>query len=229
LLLARTTAAATGDVEPTSGGPLTIRPLTHGSVLLEWHGQSIYVDPAGSYDWGSLPKADLILITHEHPDHCSPETVAKIRKQTTVIVANANAARQFPGAGVMRNGSRRNYLGVGVHAVPAYNMVRKAPNGQFFHPKGRDNGYILTFADKRVYLAGDTEAIPEMKRLGHVDIAFLPINLPYTMPPAEAAKAARMIHPRTLYPYHQGQSNPADMKRLLQDQRGMDVRVRALP
>ena len=146
-----------------------------------------------------------------------------------MIVANPNGARQFPGAGVMRNGGRRDYLGIGVRAVPAYNIVRKAPGGQLFHPKGRDNGYVLTFADKRVYLAGDTEAIPEMKRLGHIDIAFLPINLPYTMPPAEAAKAARMIHPRILYPYHQGQSNPAEMKRLLRDQNGLDVRVRALP
>jgi L-ascorbate metabolism protein UlaG (beta-lactamase superfamily) len=232
LLFARPAAAlpAPGvDVEPTRGGPLTIRPLTHASVLLQWHGQSIYVDPSGNYPWASLPKADLIFITHEHPDHSSPETVAKIRQRSTVIVANPGAARQFPGAGVMRNGGRRNYLGIGVHAVPAYNIVRKAPNGQFYHPKGRDNGYILTFAEKRVYLAGDTDAIPEMKRLGHIDIAFLPINLPYTMPPAEAAKAARMIHPRILYPYHQGQSNPAEMQRLLRDQKGIEVRVRALP
>src|SRR5439155_1853394 len=123
LTLTRTAAAATapaaaGDVEPTRGGPLTIRPLTHGSVLLQWRGQSIYIDPAGNYDWGSLPKADLILITHEHPDHSSPETVAKIRQRTTQIVANPNAARQFPGAGVMRNGGRRQYLGIGVRAVP---------------------------------------------------------------------------------------------------------------
>lgn len=231
-VLTRTATAAPtipGDVEPTRGGPLVIRPLTHGSVLFQWRGQAIYVDPAGNYDWASLPKADLILITHEHPDHCSPETVAKIRKRTTLIVANANGARQFPGAGVMRNGGRRQYLGIGVRAVPAYNMVRKAPNGQFWHPKGRDNGYVLTFADKRVYVAGDTEAIPEMRRLGHIDVAFLPINLPYTMPPAEAAKAAKMIHPRIVYPYHQGQSSPADLQRLLRDQKGIEVRVRALP
>jgi L-ascorbate metabolism protein UlaG (beta-lactamase superfamily) len=222
-------AAPAGDTEPTRGGPLTIRPLTHGSVLLQWRGKSIYIDPAGSYNWASLPKADLVLITHEHPDHCSPETVAILRKPATRIVANPVCARQFQGATVMRNGDRRRLLDVDIMAVPAYNMVRKAPNGQFFHPKGRDNGYVLTFANKRAYLAGDTEAIPEMARLRGIDIAFLPINLPYTMPPAEAAKAARMFRPRILYPYHQGQSDPAEMKRLLADLKGTEVRVRALP
>src|SRR5204863_949106 len=136
LQTAHAISAAGGDVEPTRGGPVTLRPLTHGSLLFQWRGRAIYVDPAGNYDWAALPKADLILITHEHPDHCSPETVAKVRKRTTQIVTNANCARQFPGAGVMRNGGRREYLGIGIRAVPAYNMVRKAPNGQFFHPKG---------------------------------------------------------------------------------------------
>ncbi len=236
VLLARSVTAApaaapasTGDVEPTRAGPLTIRPLTHGSVLFQWQGRAIYVDPAGNYDWASLPKADLVLITHEHGDHCSPETVAKIKKPTTRIVANAVCARQFPGAVVLKNRDGRRMLGVGILAVPAYNMVRKAPNGQFFHPKGRDNGYVLVFANKRVYVAGDTEAIPEMARLRGIDIAFLPINLPYTMPPIEAAKAARMFHPRILYPYHQGQSDPAELKRLLADQKRIEVRVRALP
>jgi L-ascorbate metabolism protein UlaG (beta-lactamase superfamily) len=222
-------AAATGDVETTKGGPLTVRPLTHGSVLFQWRGRAIYVDPAGNYNWASLPKADLILITHEHPDHCSPETVAKIRKTDTHIVANANCARNLPGAIAMKNGDRRRLLDVGILAVPAYNMKRKAPDGQFYHPKGRDNGYILTFANKRVYMAGDTEAIPEMAKQGRIDIAFLPINLPYTMPPDEAAKAARMLHPHVLYPYHQGSSDPNQVKRLLANLKGTEVRVRSLP
>jgi L-ascorbate metabolism protein UlaG (beta-lactamase superfamily) len=229
LQTAHAISAAAGDVEPTRGGPLTIRPLTHGSLLFQWRGRAIYVDPAGNYDWAALPKADLVLITHEHPDHCSPETVAKIRKSDTRIVANGVCAKQFPGAIVMKNGDQRRLLDVKILAVPAYNMVRKAPNGQFFHPKGRDNGYLLTIANKRIYVAGDTEAIPEMAKLGRVDIAFLPINLPYTMPPKEAAKAARMIRPHVLYPYHQGQSNPAELKRLLAGMKGTEVRVRALP
>jgi L-ascorbate metabolism protein UlaG (beta-lactamase superfamily) len=212
------------DTEPTKEGPLTIRPLTHASVLLEWKGQEIYIDPSGTYDWASLPKADLILITHEHSDHASPTTVAKIRKAETQIAANPGAARQFPAAKVMKNGDETELLGIGIAAVPAYNVVRKT-----YHPKGRDNGYVLTFADVRVYLAGDTEAIPEMAALEDIDIAFLPINLPYTMPPSEAAGAARMFKPRILYPYHQGSSDPEELKELLADLKETEVRVRELP
>jgi L-ascorbate metabolism protein UlaG (beta-lactamase superfamily) len=216
--------AETHDTEPTKEGPLTIRPLTHGSVLLEWKELAVYIDPAGTYDWASLPKADLILITHEHGDHASSATVAKIRKTETQIVANAGAARQFPGATVMKNGDERELLGIGIQAVPSYNVVRKS-----YHPKGRDNGYVLTFNDVRAYLAGDTEAIPEMADLQEIDIAFLPINLPFTMPPSEAATAARMFKPRILYPYHQGTSDPEELKELLSDLEETEVRVRELP
>jgi L-ascorbate metabolism protein UlaG (beta-lactamase superfamily) len=217
-------AEETIDTEPTEDGPLTIRPLTHGSVLLEWNERAVYIDPSGTYDWASLRKADLILITHEHGDHASPATVAKIRKAETQIVANAAAARQFPGATVMKNGDEMELLGIGIEAVPAYNAVRKT-----YHPKGRDNGYVLTFADVRVYLAGDTEAVPEMADLEDIDIAFLPINLPYTMAPKEAAGAARLFKPRILYPYHQGTSDPEDVKELLADLEGTEVRIRELP
>jgi L-ascorbate metabolism protein UlaG (beta-lactamase superfamily) len=193
-------------------------------VLLEWNERAIYIDPSGTYDWASLPKADLILITHEHGDHASPATVAKIRKEGTEIVANPGAARQFPGATVMKNGEEIERLEIGIEAVPAYNVVRTN-----YHPKGRDNGYVLTFADVRVYLAGDTEAVPEMADLEEIDIAFLPINLPFTMPPAEAAKAARTFKPRILYPYHQGTSDPEEVQELLADLEETEVRVRKLP
>jgi L-ascorbate metabolism protein UlaG (beta-lactamase superfamily) len=217
-------AEDTVDTEPTEEGPLTIRPLTHGSVLLEWKQRAIYIDPSGTYDWESLPKADLILITHEHGDHASPATVAKIRKAETQIVVNQAAARQFPGATVMKNGDEIERLEIDIEAVPAYNVVRKQ-----YHPQGRDNGYVLTFADVRVYLAGDTEAVPEMAALEEIDIAFLPINLPFTMPPSEAAAAARMFKPRILYPYHQGSSDPEEVKELLADLEGTEVRIRELP
>jgi L-ascorbate metabolism protein UlaG (beta-lactamase superfamily) len=217
-------AEDTIDTEPTKEWPLTIRPLTHGSVLLEWQERAIYIDPSGTYDWASLPKADLILVTHEHADHASPATVTKIRKAETQIVANPGAARQFPGAKVMKNGDKLDLLEIGIEAVPAYNVVRKT-----YHPKGRDNGYVLTFGDVRVYLAGDTEGIPEMAALEKIDIAFLPINLPFTMPPSEAAAAARTFKPRILYPYHQGSYDPAEVKELLADLEGTEVRVRELP
>jgi L-ascorbate metabolism protein UlaG (beta-lactamase superfamily) len=219
----------TAATEKTNAGPLVIRPLTHGSLLFEFKGKNYYVDPAGSFAWSTLPKADLILITHEHGDHCSPETVAQIRKRETIIAANAASAAKFPGALTLKNGDRKKLLDVTVQAVPSYNLVRTQPNGQFYHPKGRDNGYVIRFGDKRVYVAGDTEAIPEMKALRRIDIAFLPINLPYTMPPEEAAAAARAFKPRILYPYHQGRSDPAALQRLLAGEKGIEVRVLKLP
>jgi L-ascorbate metabolism protein UlaG (beta-lactamase superfamily) len=155
--------------------------------------------------------------------------VTQIRKPETIIAANAASAARFPGAITLKNGERKKLLDVTVQAVPSYNMVRTQPNGQFYHPKGRDNGYVLRFGDKRVYVAGDTEAIPEMKTLRRIDVAFLPINLPYTMPPEEAAAAARAFKPRILYPYHQGKSDPAEVKRLLADEKGIEVRVLRLP
>jgi L-ascorbate metabolism protein UlaG (beta-lactamase superfamily) len=212
------------DVEQTSQGPLTIRPLVHGSVLLQFNGKNYYIDPSQSYDWDSLPKADLILITHEHGDHASPAVVARIKKDGTQIITNPASAARFPGATVMRNGERLDVQGITVEAVPAYNVVRTS-----YHPKGRDNGYVLTFGDRRVYLAGDTEATPEMKALEKIDIAFLPIALPFTMAPADAAEAARAFKPRIVYPYHQGNGDPNVVKTSLADVPEIEVRVRKLP
>lgn len=226
---ARAQDAAPGDVEQTSQGALIIRPLTHGSVLFLFGGKVYYVDPAQSYDWASLPKADLILITHEHGDHCSPGVVAQIKKDDTQIVASASCAAKIPGAVAMRNGDRQKFLDVMVEAVPAYNLMRKASNGQPFHPRERDNGYILTFGDRRVYLAGDTEATPEMKALQNIDVAFLPIDGSFTMTPEEAADAVRAFKPRILYPYHQNNSDPSTVKTRLADVTETEVRVRHLP
>jgi len=212
------------DVEPTSLGPLTIRPLVHASVLFEFQGRVYYVDPAGSYNWDSLPKADLVLITHEHADHSSPAVVNRIRKAETQVIANERSAARFAGAIVMRNGDRQELQGVTVEAVPAYNVVRTQ-----YHPRGRDNGYVITFGDRRVYLAGDTEVIPEMKTLEKIDIAFLPISLPFTMSPEEAAGAASAFKPRILYPYHQNSGDPNVVKTRLADVAEIEVRVRRLP
>jgi L-ascorbate metabolism protein UlaG (beta-lactamase superfamily) len=216
--------AARDDVEQTNQGPLTIRPLVHGSVLLEFQGKAYYVDPAGSYAWDSLPKADLVLITHEHGDHLSPQVVDRIKKEGTQIIANERSAPRFTGAIVMHNGDRQELLGVTVEAVPAYNVVRTQ-----YHPKGRDNGYVITFGDRRVYLAGDTEVTPELKALEKIDIAFLPISLPFTMSPEDAAEAAKAFKPRILYLYHQNTGDPEVVKTRLADVPGIEVRVRHLP
>jgi L-ascorbate metabolism protein UlaG (beta-lactamase superfamily) len=207
----------------TSQGPLLIQPIKHASVLLTFRGRNYYVDPAALPEGGHYPKADAIFITHEHGDHLDGRMIDLLRKEGTVIVANPRSAEKVRSAEVMRNGDRRRVLDLDVEAVPAYNIVRTQ-----FHPKGRDNGYILKAGGKRAYFAGDTEATPEMKALRKIDVAFLPINLPYTMPPKDAAEAARAFRPKLLVPYHQGPSNPQEVADALRDTK-VQVRVLKLP
>ena len=214
-------------VEKTSEGPLVIQPINHSALRLEFKGKQYYVDPAGTAAWETMPKADAILITHEHQDHLSPQTINQIKKEGTRIVANAASVKKAGVGEVLEVGQKRQVLDITAEAVPAYNMN---PERQKYHPKDRkDNGYVLTFGDKRIYVAGDTEGTPEMKAHKNIDIAFLPINLPYTMPPSEAAEAARAFKPKVLYPYHQGKSDPQEVKRLLADEKTIEVRVLPLP
>lgn len=214
-------------VEKTSQGDLTVQPINHSAIRLEFKGKQYYVDPAGEAAWDKMPKADAILITHEHFDHLNPKVIDRIKKQGTVIYANASTAKKAGFGETIEVGQSRKVLDITVQAVPAYNL---SPDRLRYHPKDRkDNGYVLTFGDKRIYVAGDTEGTPEMKALKDIDVAFLPINLPYTMPPKEAADAARAFKPKILYPYHQGQSDPNEVKRLLAEEKGIEVRVLPLP
>ena len=214
-------------VEKTSQGDLTLQPINHSAIRFAFKDKQYYVDPSGEAAWDKMPKADVILITHEHADHLSPKTIDQIKKDGTLVYANAASVKKAAFGETIEVGQRKAVLDITVEAVPAYNLD---PERQKFHPKERkDNGYILTFGDTRVYVAGDTEATPEMKALKDIAIAFLPINLPYTMPPKEAADAARAFKPRILYPYHQGKSDPAEMKKLLADEKSIEVRVLALP
>jgi len=145
-----------------------------------------------------------------------------LKKEGTIIVTNPHVGEKVAGAIVMKNGDTKEIAGVKIEAIPAYNMVRKQ-----FHPQGRDNGYILNIGGKRIYFAGDTEGTPEMKALKNIDVAFLPINLPYTMPPAEAAEAAKAFKPKILVPYHQGTFKAQDVADALKGT-GIDVRVEIL-
>lgn len=217
------------DTIATAEGNLEITFIGHGSLMFTFAGKVIDVDPFGKLgDYSLLPKADLILITHEHPDHYDPKALSQARTASTMVVANEAAAKKIEGAFFLQNGEEKTFYGIKIEAVPAYNIVHLRDTGEPFHPKGAGNGYILTFDSKRVYVAGDTENIPEMKSLKDIDIAFLPMNLPYTMTPEMVADAAKAFKPKVLYPYHYGQTDPARLVALLQGEAGIEVRIRKM-
>ena len=215
------------DVFMTQSGELSISFIGHGSLMFAWNELIVHVDPYGElYDYSQLPAADLILITHEHLDHLDPVAMAMIRKPDTQIVHPRICSEKVSGGIVMHNGDTRTVLGVQIEAVPAYNLSHMRPNGKPYHPQGVGNGYVLGFDDFRVYVAGDTENIPDMQQLEAINCAFLPMNIPYTMTPEMAADAARMIQPRILYPYHFGRTDPLLLAELLHDHEGIEVRIR---
>ena len=217
------------DVIPTDAGPLEITFIGHGTLMFSFGGKVIHLDPVAEYaDYSKLPKADLILVTHQHRDHLDPKVVAMLRQPVTQIVVNELSTDRVPGSVVMKNGEVRTVAGFAIEAVPAYNLVHKRESGEPFHPRGQGNGYIISFGDKRVYVAGDTENTPEMKVLKNIDVAFLPMNLPYTMTPEMLADAAKAFKPKILYPYHFGQTDPARLQELLRDNPEIEVRVRRL-
>jgi L-ascorbate metabolism protein UlaG (beta-lactamase superfamily) len=217
------------DVIPTSAGPLEVTFVGHGSLFFRFGGKVLHVDPYGKLaDYAALPKADVVLLTHAHGDHLDPAALATVRTVTTKLVVAPACKEKVEGATVLPNGEVTTVEGVRVEAVPAYNLVAKRPDGSPFHPKGEGNGYVLAFGKTRVYVAGDTENVPEMKALEGIDVAFLPMNLPYTMTPEMVADAARAFRPRVLYPYHFGDTDPQKLVSLLADEKGIEVRVRKM-
>lgn len=216
------------DVIATSAGDLVITVVGHGSVMLRHGGKVIHVDPVGrEADYGTIPDADLILITHEHGDHLDVDAIAQVRKPGTEIVVSSSCDGRVDGANVMANGEVATRAGLRIEAVPAYNLVHQRSEGVPYHPRGNGNGYLIDFADVRVYVAGDTENTPEMKALRGVDVAFLPMNVPFTMTPEMVADAARAFRPRILYPYHFGDTDTGELVRLLDGAEGIEVRVRS--
>jgi L-ascorbate metabolism protein UlaG (beta-lactamase superfamily) len=197
--------------------------------MFTFGGKEVHVDPVSQYaDYSKLAKADLVLITHEHRDHLDPKALEAIRTEKTVVVLTEACAPQVQGGVVMKNGDAKTFDGLKVEAVPAYNLVHMRSEGMPYHAKGVGNGYVITFGDKRVYIAGDTENTPEMKALKDIDIAFLPMNLPFTMTPEMVADAARAFKPKILYPYHFGESNTSKIVELLKDTKGTEVRIRKM-
>jgi L-ascorbate metabolism protein UlaG (beta-lactamase superfamily) len=217
------------DIIHTAGGDLTITFIGHGTLMFGFAGKVIHVDPVSAEaDYAALPKADLVLVTHDHGDHLDPKAIQAVSTPKTAIVVSRSCASKMPEAEVMANGETRTVAGFKIEAVPAYNIVHVRGGGIPYHPKGDGNGYVITFADKRVYMAGDTENTPEMKGLRGIDVAFLPMNLPFTMTPEMVADAARAFQPKILYPYHYGDTDTAILIRLLEDDKTIEVRIREM-
>lgn len=217
------------DIFSTSKGPLKITFFGHASLMLEWAGQLIQVDPVSQFaDFSQLPKADLILVTHDHYDHFDPKAINLLSHEKTLVILTQKCSLKFTGGKIMTNGETIKFKDITIEAVPAYNIVHMRSQGVPYHPKGEGNGYVITLDDKRIYIAGDTENIPEMKNLKNIDLAFLPMNLPYTMTPEMVADAARAIKPKILYPYHYGDTDPNQLVDLLKEEKGIEVRIRKM-
>lgn len=217
------------DIIKTSLGDLKITSIGHGTLMFTFAEKIIHIDPVSRYaDYSQLPKADLILITHEHGDHLDPKAIETIRTEKTDIVLTEKCTEKIEGGLIMKNGDVKTIQGLRIEAVPAYNIVHMRGSGVPFHPKGEGNGYVITFGDKRVYVAGDTENTTEMKALKDIDIAFLPMNLPYTMTPEMVVDAVKVFRPKILYPYHYGDTDPSLLVELLKNEEDIEVRIRKL-
>jgi len=215
---------------PATGGDITITAIQHASVQVEHAGKVIQIDPAQG-DFSKAKQGDLVLITDIHGDHLNPDLVAKVRKAGVPVVMPAAVKSDAAGAKipapveVLANGQTKTIAGVSIEAVPMYNLQRGPSAGQLFHTKGRGNGYIVTLGGKRLYFAGDTECTAEMKALKNIDVAFIPMNLPYTMPPPEAADCVKAFKPKVVIPYHYQGQKPEEFQAAV---KGSGVEVRLL-
>jgi L-ascorbate metabolism protein UlaG (beta-lactamase superfamily) len=220
------------DTLKTNDGDLKITPVNHAGVMFQLGNGVLYVDPVGNYS--EMPKADDILITDIHGDHMNADAVKTLSKAGTVVIAPPEVTKTIMEAKPLANGAsetiKLNGKNIKIEAVPMYNMVRGPAAGQFYHTKGRGDGFILNVGGKRIYLAGDTECTAEMKGLKNIDVAFLPMNLPFTMTPQEAADCVKAFKPAVVYPYHYRDNDPAtdpqQFADALKGTQGVEVRMR---
>ena len=211
-----------------SGKTVKFYALVHASIRIEYDGKEIEIDPVTklgnkTIDYTAMPKADYIFVTHEHGDHYDEQALKLLSGKKTQVVLNGRCAEMYGQGKAMKNGDKMQISKqFSVEAVPAYNTTE---GREKFHPKGRDNGYILTLNGLRIYIAGDTEDIPEMEGIKDIDIAFLPCNQPYTMTTEQVVKTAKIIKPKVLFPYHYGQTDVSNLPAELKSE-GIDVRIR---
>lgn len=210
-----------------SGKEVKFTCIKHASIQIEYDGRYFYFDPVTGVkpetDYTTFPKANYIFITHEHPDHFDRLALTQLTSSRTVAYANKNVAALYSHACGLKNGDSISITrDVQLQAVPAYNTTA---DRQQYHPKGRGNGYILTIDGLRIYVAGDTEDIPEMADIHDIDIAFLPCNQPYTMTPEQLVRAAKVIKPRVLFPYHYSET-PIRQVQFQLNGSGIEVRIR---
>jgi len=241
------------DTIAASGGEIRIVPLAHATLQIVYGDVVILVDPAldgalppppappgapappppplplpgtlRTMRYQGLSKPTLIVVTHEHEDHFAPEAIAHVRTAASRIVGPPSLVSRIPGLVGITAGETRTIEGTRIEAVPMYNVTRGPKQGEVFHPKGGGNGYVLTLGGRRILVAGDSECTPELKALSNIDVAFLPMNLPFTMTPADAAACAKAFRPTVVYPYHYAGQDVRDFAAALQGS-GVEVRVR---
>lgn len=229
LLAGAAVACASGEPLPNTevfkapdGGKVTITMISHGSIEISYKDCEIQVDPVGAaIDYSAAPKADIILITHEHGDHLDPSAVIALLKEGTTVICNAASAEKLENPIIMANGDTKTIGGVEVTACPAYNISEGRTR---FHPQGNGNAYLLSVGGLKIYVGGDTEDIPEFAQMKGVDVAFLPVNQPYTMTVEQCISAALAMQPKVLIPYHLGDTDMQAIKDGLEGS-GIDVRL----
>ena len=221
------------DSVETKMGPLTIQPIQHASLILSLHDLTIYADPSGADNFKGMKPPDIILVTDIHGDHFDINTIDAIKKVGTLLIVPQVVADKLPAADkdrliVLKNGDETIQSGFSIRAIPMYNLP-ESPTAM--HTKGRGNGYVLDIGGKLIYLSGDTQGIPEMRSLKNIDVAFICMNLPYTMDVKEAADAVLAFKPKIVYPYHyRGKNGLSDInafKNLVEaGDKNIDVRLR---
>jgi L-ascorbate metabolism protein UlaG (beta-lactamase superfamily) len=212
----------------SSAGPIKITPVYHAAMVIEAGGKVIVVDPAKPAVFTGLPQADLILITDIHGDHLDAGLIASESKAGTEIIAPPAVVKTVTTASPLANGEKKTWGAWTIEAVPMYNLTRGPGPGKFFHDKGRGDGFVLTYGGTRIYISGDTEGIPEMRALKNIDVAFICMNVPYTMTPDEAADAVKAFHPKVAIPYHYNGNPPSDLTVFQKALAGTGIEVRLL-